>query len=125
MKKLISIVIPVYNEEQNIHNCFNQLKTVVDELSNYRFEFIFTDNHSIDNTFAILKELAASDDRVRVFRFSKNFGYQKSILTGYQKSNGDAAIAFDCDLQDPPELLIEFINKWEKGYKVVYGIRVS
>jgi dolichol-phosphate mannosyltransferase len=89
----------------------------------YNFEFVITDNCSTDNTFSLLQELAASDRRVRVFRFSRNFGYQKSIWTGYSKARGDAAIEFDCDLQDPPELLRVFLKHWEEGNHIVYGIR--
>lgn len=126
MQKLISIVIPVYNEEMNVEHCYSALKAVTAKLEpKYRFEFVFTDNCSTDNTFIMLNALAAKDGRIRVYRFSKNYGYQKSILTGYQKARGDAAIAFDCDLQDPPVLLNDFIKKWEEGYKVVYGVRIS
>ncbi len=89
----------------------------------YDWEFIFTDNHSEDNSFHLLAGLAEKDDRIRVIRFSRNFGFQRSILMGYLNANGDAAIQLDCDLQDPPELIIDFINYWEQGYKVAYGVR--
>lgn len=124
-KKLISLVIPVFNEEKNIKACYNRISEVAQSLDNYKFEFIFTDNHSEDGTFAVLEKIAKKDKRVRVFRFSRNFGFQRSIWTGYSKSEGDAAIQLDVDLQDPPELIREFIAKWEQGYKVVYGIRRS
>lgn len=124
-KKLISIVIPVFNEEQNVQICYKRVAKVTDSLKEYKFEFIFTDNHSDDSTFAELKKIAKKDERVRVFRFSKNFGFQKSIWTAYSKAKGDAAIQLDVDLQDPPELITEFLDNWEKGYRVVYGIRRS
>lgn len=123
-KKLISIIVPVYNEEENIHLLYERVQGVICSLSDsYEFELIFTDNHSKDNSFRILKELAEKDQRVKVIRFSRNFGYQRSIYTGYSTASGDAAIQLDCDLQDPPEMISEFIKKWEEGYKVVYGIR--
>lgn len=126
MKKLISIIIPVYNEALNVHICYEKLREQADLLSSqYDFEFIFTDNHSTDSTFEILAQLAKEDHRIRVYRFSKNYGYQRSILSGYQQAKGEAAIAFDADLQDPPELLAEFLKKWEEGYKVVYGVRLG
>ena len=98
MKKLISIIIPVYNEEENVNRCYQKLIKVTHEMStNYNFEFIFTDNSSSDNTFDVLKSLQKINKKVRVFKLSKNFGYQRSIWTGYSLSRGDAAIEFDCD----------------------------
>jgi len=91
----------------------------------YDFELLFTDNHSTDQTFERLSELAATDPRVRVLRFSRNFGFQKSIATNYRHARGDAAMQLDADLQDPPELMVQFLDYWEAGYKVVYGVRRS
>lgn len=126
MKKLVSIITPVFNEEINIPIYFERMNKVLSGLEDrYDFEFVITDNCSEDKTFEILKRYAAQDSRISVYRFSKNFGYQRSIFTGYTKSRGDCAIEFDCDLQDPPELLSEFLSQWEKGYKVVYGIRTT
>ena len=125
-KPLISLVIPVFNEESNILLCYQAVRAVIDPLgSSYNFEFVFTDNHSSDQTPAILQRLANQDARVRGFRFSRNFGYQRSILTAYLRSEGDAAIQLDCDLQDPPELIPEFLARWRSGSDVVYGIRKS
>ena len=123
---LISIVVPVYNEELNIHPFYNAVVAVSAHLSQrFRFEFIFTDNHSEDRTFELLRDLARSDSRVRVYRFSRNFGYQRSIMTGYGQVRGEAAIQLDCDLQDPPELIEVFLDRWQSGADVVYGIRVK
>lgn len=123
MKK-VSIIVPVYNEEGNVLNAYQALVRQMDTLrGKYDYEIIFTDNHSQDKTFKLLEGLAKSDLRVKVARFSRNFGYQKSIYTGYMLSSGDAVVQFDCDLQDPPELIGQFIQKWEEGYAVVYGIR--
>ena len=87
------------------------------------FEFVFTDNASTDATFQKLAEVALTEPRVRVFRFSRNFGFQRSILFNLLEARGRAAIQIDADLQDPPELCSEFLKKWEEGYEVVYGIR--
>lgn len=124
MKKIISLVTPVYNEEENIDDFYQQaLETIKDLEDHYDFEFIFTDNHSYDKTWLLLKSIAEKDNRVKIIRFSRNFGYQRSILTGYLNATGSAAIQLDCDLQDPIELIHEFIKLWEQGYNVVYGIR--
>ncbi|MGI9666447.1 MAG: glycosyltransferase family 2 protein, partial [Acidimicrobiia bacterium] len=89
----------------------------------YEFEILFTDNHSTDGTFAAIDRLSTKDDRVRCLRFSRNFGFQRSILTGYRAARGEAAIQLDADLQDPPELIPEFLSLYEEGYAVVYGVR--
>lgn len=123
-KKIISFVIPVFNEEENIFPVYDALLPIINTYTErYQFEFVFTDNHSTDHTFQKLEQLCQRDHRIRVFRFSRNFGYQKSILTGYLQAKGDALIQLDCDLQDPPELIHDFIKHWEEGSSVVYGIR--
>lgn len=122
-KKLITISIPVLNEADNIGPLLQRLRQVTDSQPKYDFEFLFTDNASNDATFERLAEAARSDTRIRVVRFTRNFGFQASILENYLRAKGDAAIQIDADLQDPPELIPEFIATWESGYKVVYGIR--
>ena len=123
-KKLISVIIPVYNEEENIKITYEVVTSVMEDINfRYDYELLFTDNHSTDNTFEILRHLSQSDNHIRVLRFSKNFGYQRSILTGYMYASGDIAIQLDCDMQDPPELIPTFIKHWELGYEVVYGVR--
>ena len=122
-KKLISICIPVYNEEANIRPLLAELEALADSESAYDFEFIFTDNCSTDNTYSVIAEKAMDDSRIRALRFTRNFGFQKSILTNYLEARGDAAVQIDADLQDPPALISEFLRAWEDGYKVVYGIR--
>lgn len=122
--KTVSIVIPVYNEEKNVDRAYRELSRVMGALSReYRYELVFTDNHSSDRTFELLAAIAAKDKRVRVLSFSRNFGYQRSILTGYLHARGDAAIQIDCDLQDPPDMIPAMLKKWREGYKVVYGVR--
>ena len=125
-KPLISIVVPVFNEEANIHPFYERIRPLLDALADrFRFEFVFTDNHSTDRTYPLLVALAARDQRIRVFRFSRNFGFQRSILTGYTRCRGDAAIQLDVDLQDPPEMIEQFLARWQGGADVVYGIRTQ
>lgn len=126
MKKLLTLVIPVFNEEDNIIPLYETVLQVMQPLNDrYGFELVFTDNHSTDCTFEILRSLALNDSRVRVYRFSRNFGYQRSIATGYFNARGVAAIQIDCDMQDPPEMIPRFVELWEQGYQVVYGVRRS
>jgi len=123
--KLISIIVPAYNEQDNVQRVYDQIKNVFTQsLENkYDFEIVFTDNHSQDNTFAELQKIAAKDKRVRVARFTRNFGFNKSLLTGYRLAKGDAAIQIDCDLQDPPQMFPKFLELWEQGHDVVVGLR--
>ena len=121
--KIISICIPVFNEEINILNAYNKIIQLFEKkLNNYDYEIIFTDNHSSDRTEEIIMDLCNKDNKVKYIRFRANLEYDKSILEGYKNSTGDAAIVFNCDLQDPPELLEKFIHHWEKGSDVVYGV---
>lgn len=123
-RKLISIVTPVYNEQDNVESLYNAVRALFEsQLTAYDFELIFTDNHSEDDTFARIRAIHDGDPRVRAYRFSRNFGYQLSILTGYRMARGDAAVQLDCDLEDPPALIVEFIRRWEQGCAVVYGVR--
>jgi len=125
-KPLVSLVVPVLNEELNIMPFYADVRRVIDPLAKeYEFELLFTDNHSTDTTPELLRELARADPRVLAYRFSRNFGYQRSILTAYLKCRGDAAIQLDCDLQDPTDLIVAFLKHWREGYDVVYGTRVS
>jgi len=122
-RRLISLVMPVYNEVANVERARSELLAVFAGLPQYDLEFIFTDNHSEDGTFALLAKLGASDPRVKVLRFNRNYGFQRSLLTAYRHASGDAAVQIDCDLQDPPALILEFIRRWEQGHDVVVGIR--
>ena len=120
----ISVLIPAYNEAEVVRRTYEAVSAVMSRLADrYTYEILFTDNHSTDGTDAILREIALADSRVRVIRFSKNFGLQPSIFTGYALCSGDAAVQLDCDLQDPPELIVDFVAAWERGYHVVYGVR--
>ncbi|WP_210497173.1 glycosyltransferase family 2 protein [Microvirga antarctica] len=122
-KQLISIIVPVFNEEANIDRAYDAIVAELESLPGLSFEIIFTDNHSTDSTFSVLERLAARDTRVKVLRFARNFGFNRSILTGYRYARGDAAIQIDCDLEDPPSLFGDFIRLWRDGHDVVVGIR--
>lgn len=123
-RPLISISIPVLNEADNLDALYQRLHNLgVQMASKCDLEFVFTDNHSDDGTWGKLSDLAARDQRVRAIRFSKNVGFQRSILANYMHARGDAVMQIDADLQDPPELLEEFFRLWQSGYRVVYGIR--
>ena len=125
MKK-ISVIIPVLNEEENIQAIYNRLSSILKKIKDrYCYEILFNDNNSDDNSFKILKEIAKQDKNVKVLKFSRNFGYQQSILAGYKNSSGDIAIQLDCDMQDPPEMIIDFLDSYELGYDVVFGVRES
>ena len=122
--KLISIVVPVYNEEANVAAAHAAITQVFASLApRYDFEIVFTDNHSLDATFERIAEIAKSDSRVRAVRFARNFGFQRSVMTGYRLARGDAAIQIDCDLQDPPSIFPQFLELWAQGHDVVVGIR--
>ena len=123
-RPLISLIVPVLDEEESLPAFFAEIEAVTAPLENtYDFELLFTDNCSRDRTYELLSELAARDPRVRVLRFSRNFGYQRSIYTGYINARGDAAIQLDCDLQDPPAMIRDFLDAWRVGHEVVYGVR--
>jgi dolichol-phosphate mannosyltransferase len=125
-KKMISVIIPVYNEDENIKLAYDALTLVMLDIQDkYDYELLFTDNHSTDNTFEIIRDLSQTDNRIRALRFSRNFGYQRSILTGYKHAKGDMAVQIDCDMQDPPEIIKKFLKHWEMGYDVIYGVRRS
>jgi glycosyltransferase involved in cell wall biosynthesis len=125
-KPLISICIPVLNEDGNIRALYNRLHDVTSQISSkYQFEFIFSDNNSSDETWSLITELSKSDKRVKAIRFTKNIGFQESILANLNQARGVAMIQIDADLQDPPELIVEFISSWEEGFKVVYGVRIT
>ncbi|MDP2109755.1 MAG: glycosyltransferase family 2 protein [Thiobacillus sp.] len=123
-KPLISISIPVLNEAGNLDALYVRLCEIGTRMADRcDLEFVFTDNHSEDATWEKLSALAQQDQRVRAIRFAKNFGFQRSILANYLHTRGDAVMQIDADLQDPPEMLEAFFEKWQAGYHVVYGIR--
>lgn len=127
MSKKISICVPVLNESANVELIYNEICKIINEYkNNYSFEFIFTDNNSVDGTFDKIKNLKKNyknEFEIKGFQFSKNIGKEKSLYYAFSQCSGDAIIQIDADLEDPPYLIKDFINKWEEGYKIVYGIR--
>jgi dolichol-phosphate mannosyltransferase len=122
-KKLISIIVPVFNEEANVDRAYEAIVTELMPYEDLEFEIVFTDNHSTDSTFERIEQLSVRDKRVKALRFARNFGFNRSILTGYRFAIGDAAIQIDCDLEDPPRLFHDFLNLWKGGHDVVVGVR--
>jgi Glycosyltransferases involved in cell wall biogenesis len=115
-KPLISISIPVLNESGNIDALYERLTRLGERMKDRcDLEFVFSDNHSDDATWEMLAKLAAKDCRIRAIRFSKNYGFQRSILANYLHTRGDAVMQIDADLQDPPEMLESFFEKWQQG----------
>jgi len=117
--KLISIVTPCYNEEDNVEEVYRRVKAVFGALTDYRYEHIFIDNASKDNTRAILRRLAAEDKNVKVIFNTRNFGHIRSPYYGLLQARGEAIISVVADLQDPPEMIPDFLRAWEQGYKIV------
>jgi glycosyltransferase involved in cell wall biosynthesis len=122
MKKLISIVTPCYNEEENIDELYQRITAVMAKLP-YDYEHICIDNASTDNTVKKIKEIAARDKRVKLIVNARNFGHIRSPYYAILQSRGDACILIASDLQDPPEMIAEFIGKWEEGYKTVLAVK--
>ena len=119
---LISITIPSYNEEENLPVLYERLKHVAETLE-HTFEFIFVDDGSSDGSFQFLEDIARTDSRVKVIKFSRNFGSHAACLAGLTQATGDACTFLSADLQDPPEMIETLINEWARGYEVVIGIR--
>jgi len=122
-KILLSIVTPTFNEEQNIDELYRQVKDVITKIPKYNFEFIVIDNHSSDGTVRKLKALAEKDSSLKIIINERNFGHIRSPYHGILQSKGSATIYLASDLQDPPELISQFIEYWEKGYKLVLGVK--
>jgi len=123
MKK-ISIVIPTFNETGNVDTVFDRVAKVFEtSLADFDYDIWFLDNHSQDSTYDEILTLAAREDRVRGVRYVRNFGFQRSLMTGYRLVDGDAIVQLDCDLQDPPELIPEMVAHWSKGHDLVFGVR--
>lgn len=125
--KTISVVSPAYNEVENVRICYERLRDIfATQLPEYRLEHIFADNASTDGTIDILREIAASNPNVKVILNSRNFGPFRSLFNGLRYATGDAIIVFmPVDLQDPPELIPEFVRHWEQGIEVVAGARAN
>lgn len=119
----ISVVTPCYNEEDNAELIYAKVRDVFRELKEYEYEHIFIDNASTDNTVNILKEIANEDKNLKIIVNSRNFGHIRSPFYGLLQAQGDAVISLVSDLQDPPEMIRDFILKWREGYKIVVGVK--
>lgn len=122
-RKLITVLIPAYNEEEVLEQLINRLENVKDSNSRYKFEFLFVNDGSEDCTLQILKDYNANAHYIRYIDLSRNFGKEIAMLAGFDYAKGDAVVVLDADLQQPPELISEMIEWWEKGYEDVYAVR--
>ncbi len=126
MKKLISVVIPIYNEEENIPLIYRTLSEVFKRVrSRYDYQFLFVNDGSIDSSWQLIQSLAVQDTHVIGIKFSRNFGYQMALTAGHDAAHGDVVITIDADLQDPPELILDMIRQWENGFLIVYARRIA
>jgi polyisoprenyl-phosphate glycosyltransferase len=121
---LLSIVVPCMNEAEGVQQTHQRIVRVLEQ-SSVDFEVIYVDDGSTDSTAEVLRTVQRSDPRVCVIRLSRNFGHQIAITAGLEHSAGDAVVVIDGDLQDPPEVILEFVSKWSDGYDVVYGVRTE
>lgn len=122
-KKIISIVVPVFDESEVIDVFHKRCKDIFNSLNEYTYEIVFIDDGSKDDSYKKMKHLANIDRNIKIIKFSRNFGHQIAITAGTDIANGVAVVVIDADLQDPPEVIYDFIRKWEEGYDVVYGVR--
>jgi dolichol-phosphate mannosyltransferase len=122
MKKLISIVVPAFNEEDCIEELCRRLRAVFLKCSSYEFEVLIVENGSTDMTFQLLKNIAQTDNRFKVIQLARNFRMDGGLTAGLHYATGDALVLMTADLQDPPELIPTFIEKWEEGYENIYMI---
>ncbi|MDB4141112.1 glycosyltransferase family 2 protein [Candidatus Pelagibacter sp.] len=123
MKKKISIIIPFFNEKNNLPLILAEVRKLVEIEKNYEFELLLMDNNSDDGSSSIAKNELKNFENSKYFKLSRNFGYQANIKAGYDKCTGDAAVQLDADGEDDPAIISKFIRQWEKGFEVVYGIR--
>jgi glycosyltransferase involved in cell wall biosynthesis len=124
-RQIISIITPCYNEEANVRQLYERVRSAMVTAGDYKYEHIFIDNASTDNTLRELKAIAAQDRNVKVIRNTRNFGHVRSPMHALYQASGDAVIGIVADLQDPPEMIVDFIRKWEEGYPVVIGIKAA
>jgi glycosyltransferase involved in cell wall biosynthesis len=124
VKQQLSVVVPVFNEEENIPELYRRLRAVLPQVVQ-EWEILFVDDGSRDRSWELIRALAAQDPRVRGLRFSRNFGHQMAFAAGLDHARGQAVVIMDADLQDPPELIPELVAKHREGYEVVYAVRVA
>lgn len=124
-KKTISMIIPCYNEEKSLKLFFEETNTVVKEVKNYEFEYVFINDGSTDNTLDELFKLKNNNSNIKIINLSRNFGKECALTAGLEYTKSDAAIPIDADLQHPPAIILDFIKYWEKGYDVVLAKRTD
>ena len=123
-KKLISVVVPTYNEQENVVPLTDTLvKIFTEELPEYNYEIIFIDNHSKDNTKALIRQICSENPNVKAIFNARNFGQMRSPVYGFKQAYGDCVVRLNADFQDPPSLIPTFVREWEKGHKIVIGIK--
>ena len=120
----ISVVIPVFNEELVIERTYERLSSVMEDMP-YPYELLFVDDGSTDSSLSILDAIADRDEKAHLISFSRNFGHQAAVMAGIEYARGDAVVLIDADLQDPPEVIPQMVEKWREGYDVVYGKRTK
>src|SRR5919112_4634763 len=123
IRSTISVLTPCYNEADNVRTLYERVRAVFDRLPEYTYEHVFIDNASTDATVAILRDIASRDRNVKVIVNTRNFGHIRSPYHALLQCRGDAVIGMAADLQDPPELIPAFLDKWREGYKVVLGVK--
>jgi len=121
----VSIIIPMYNEEEVVKICYNRVKNVLEAIKEYDYEIICVDDGSVDNTLKLLEDISKTDSKVKIVSFSRNFGHQPAVSAGLKLSSGNAAIVIDADMQDPPELISDMLKLYKEGNSVVYAKRKS
>ncbi len=125
MPKTLTILTPCFNEEDNVHEVYLRVRAAVAASGDYKYEHIFIDNASTDNTLNELKAIAAEDRNVKVIRNTRNFGPIRSPMHAFNQAAGDAVIGIVADLQDPPEMIVDLVRKWEEGYPVVITVKAA
>ena len=124
MKK-ITVLIPCYNEEASLHALYDALKKLMDSNASYKWEVLMVNDGSKDHTIDMIKELRKADNRICYVNLSRNFGKENAMLAGFDNATGDCVVIMDADLQHPPHVIPDMIQKWEEGYQDVYGERLS
>tara|TARA_B100000003_G_C10914286_1_gene364515 strand:+ start:555 stop:1478 length:924 start_codon:yes stop_codon:yes gene_type:complete len=121
----ITLICPIHNEEKNIKIFVETFLKIFDKFKEIEFSILFADNNSTDNSYEIIKLMCEKNKKIKYLGYSKNYGVMKSIYTAIHHVNDDACAVFDCDLQDPADLLTQFILEWRKGFKIIYGKRIK
>lgn len=120
---LITAVLPCFNEKENLQVVVDRLTPVLESVSAGSFEILFVDDGSVDGSSEMMDAFSERDPRIRVIHFSRNFGHQSALAAGLEASSGRTVVVLDADLQDPPELVVNFVDKWREGYDIVYAVR--